>query len=131
MLNSKKAAWKPKYSYFTYDGGKTFTKVENAMEASVLVWMENVKEFGFKKSNGDEHSWYHSLWNNNKVSTDDLEPSYIYVWGEEIARHKQSGNIQHPNNFEIHKEFSQDFGDRHLEEIEYSICDEWQAKITF
>jgi len=130
LLNSKKAAWKPKESYFTYDGGKTFSKVENAMEASVLVWMEYVKEYGFKKSNGDEHSWYHSLWNTSKVATNDIEPSYIYVWGEEIAKHKQSGNIQHPNNFENHKENSQDFGERPLEELNYSICEEWQNKIN-
>lgn len=129
LLNSKKAAWKPKYSYFTYDGGKTFSKVENAMEASVLVWMHHVKEEGFKKSNGDEHSWYHNLWNSGRVKTDDIEPSYIYVWGEEIAKHKQSGNIQNPNNFENHKQNSQDFGERYLEEICYSICDEWRDKI--
>ncbi len=129
LIECKNYSWKPKYSYFTYDGGVTFSKVENAMEASVLTYMKHVKEYGFKKSNGDEHSWFHSLWNKGKISTEDLIPSYTYVWGEQIARHKQSGNIKHPNNFEMHKEASTDFGEIPLEELQYSVCDEWTLKI--
>jgi hypothetical protein len=129
LLNSKKVAWKSKQSYFTYDGGNTFDKMNNAFEASVLVWMENVKEYGFKKSNGDEHYWYKQLVENDKLEDVEIVPSYIYVWGEEIAKHKQSGDIENINNFENHKENSQDFGERPLEELEYSVCKEWQNKL--
>ena len=129
LLNSKKVAWKSKQSYFTYDGGNTFDKMNNAFEASVLVWMEYVKEYGFKKSNGDEHSWYKQLVENDKLEDVEILPSYIYVWGEEIAKHKQSGDIENINNFENHKENSQDFGERPLEELEHSVCKEWKNKL--
>jgi len=129
LISSKNYGWKPKESYFTPNGGEIFKQVENAFEASVLVWMQYVKEIGFKKSNGDEHSWYHVLWNNGKISTNDVEPSYIYVWGEEIAKHKQSGNINDLNNFENHKNNSIDFGDRPLENLQNSICETWCHKI--
>ena len=129
LMNSKSFGWKPKYSYFTYDGGKTFGKLDNAFEASVLVYMKHVKEIGFKKSNGDEHTWFFKLFEEGNISTDDLEPSYIYVWGEEIAKHKQSGDIKNVDNFINHKQQSQDFGNRTMEELEYSVTEEWTLKI--
>lgn len=134
LNNPDKSAWKPKYSYWTPNGGITFEKAENAMEASVLTWFKDIQGTDFIKSNGGEHGWYYNLWRQGLIQVDDVEPSYTYVWGESIAPHKQSGDINNPNCFEKHKQYSTDFGNRKLIELDYSVCEQWsnliQQKLT-
>lgn len=130
LLKSGKPAWKPFKSYFTNDGGETFDSMNNAFEASVLTWMSYVKEYKFNKVNGTEHKWFFELSDKDLVAMDDITPSYLYVWGDNLAPHKQSGDMTNPNNFENHKNASIDFGNRALEELPESITDIWTDKIS-
>ena len=112
LYKTNKLAWKPKKSYFTYDGGKTYNLSINNMEASILVKKEVFNYVNFKDGTGDEHiSWLKYLRDHNELSeNDNITPfeSYAYVWGD--GQHKQSGNINNPNNFNEHKKCSTDFG---------------------
>ena len=51
----------------------------------------------------------------NEHNTDYL-PSYCFNWGDpsEVAGHKQSGDINNPDNFENHKIASGDYAKRPL-----------------
>jgi glycosyltransferase involved in cell wall biosynthesis len=108
-------AWKPKKSFFSMDGGQTFKHAQNSMEASILVDMDFVREFGFSTTqSGGEHvqgGWLDKAKQQNQLTVEDVTPreSYGYVWGDGLS--KTSGNIDDPNNFENHKAASQDFGD--------------------
>lgn len=118
ILKTGKKAYKPAQSYWSEDGGNTFTLARNAMEASVIVNTESVRIYGFADSNGGEHvTWMRSLIDEKQLNEEnEVTPfeSYAYVWGDEIASHKQSGFINDPNNFENHKKASTDFGVRPL-----------------
>lgn len=118
ILSNGKRAYMPKFSYYTGDGGNTFELAKNSMEASCIVHIDEIKKYGFHNSDGDEHlTWRTGLVQEGKldenVSVTPFE-SYLYIWGEEIAPHKQSGSIGHPNVFEDHKKYSTDFGVRPL-----------------
>lgn len=121
LLASGKKAFKPKKSYFSRNGGKTFEYCENNMEASILVFMDVVKSIGMRKETGSEHlGWLEKLRDDKQIVEDqDVTPfeSYCFNWGDSFAPHKQSGNIGDPNNFENHKKHSIDFGDRPLRRI--------------
>jgi len=121
LLSTNKKAWKPKYSWWSTNGGKTFEKMGNNMEASVLVYIDQVF---FLKKTGDEHlGWFKKLMDENQLDESiDVAPfeSYCYVWGDELAMHKQSGDITNPNNFENHKTQSTDFGNAPLKYIDVS-----------
>ncbi len=109
-----KPAWKPKRSYFSVDGGETFKYAENSMEASILVDIEYIKEYGFNYESGTEHlKWLIPMRDNGDLVIEDINPfeSYAYVWGSDLAPHKTSGNVDHPDNFENHKAGSTDFGE--------------------
>ena len=88
------------------------------MEASVIAETESIQIYGFKDSNGGEHvTWMRGLIDENQLDENyEVTPfeSYAYIWGDEIASHKQSGWIDDPNNFENHKKASTDFGVRPL-----------------
>jgi glycosyltransferase involved in cell wall biosynthesis len=113
-----KKAWKPRASLYTSDAGLTFSKMENNMEASIIVDIACV-EFGLDKT-GDEHiRWLDKLRDEKQIEEMEyVKPSYCYFWGDGL--HKQSGNIKSPNNFEEHKAAEQDFGDRKLRMIDVS-----------
>ena len=115
----KLLAWKPKKSYFTYDGGKTFELTSNNMEASILVKKEVFNIVNFNNGTGNEHNnWLTYLRDNNQIfENENVTPneSYVYVWGD--GQHKQSGDIKNPNNFENHKKLSVDFGNEPLKKI--------------
>lgn len=106
-------AWKPQKSFFS-----TPDKVElsqNTMEASVIVKMNRIREIGFRSDlTGYEGlSWYTQLRDEkqlNEYNTNYL-PSYAFNWSDprEVAGHKQSGDINNPDNFENHKKASNDF----------------------
>mgnify|MGYP003649244899 CR=1 FL=1 len=107
-------AWKPRLSLFSMDGGKTYKLAGNAMEASIIVNLDFIREHGFStKQSGAEHvqgGWLDVAKSQNQLTIEDVTPleSYGYVWGDGLS--KTSGNIDHPNNFENHKLASQDFG---------------------
>ena len=84
------------------------------MEASILVDIEKIKEYGFNYESGTEHlKWLIPMRDDGDLVIEDINPfeSYAYMWGSELAPHKTSGNVDHPNNFENHKAGSTDFGE--------------------
>lgn len=106
-------AWKPQKSFFS-----TPQKVElcqNTLEASVIVKMNRIREIGFRSDlTGYEGlSWYTQLRDEKQLNEYNVNylPSYCFNWSDpgEIAGHKQSGDIDNPNNFENHKNASLDF----------------------
>lgn len=110
---SGKDAWKPEMSFFA-----TQNKIElamNTLEASVIVKMERIREIGFRTDlTGYEGlGWYTKLRDENQLNEHnrDYVPSYCFNWSDssEVAGHKQSGDINNPNNFENHKMASIDF----------------------
>ena len=114
LLN--KEAWMPKFSYFSQNGGRTYVKAQNAMEASVLVNVKKVLQYGFSHESGAEHlPWRNGIVQDGTLIVEDVEPSYAYVWGDALAPHKTSGNINNPSNFRNHMDKSVNFGDCPLE----------------
>jgi hypothetical protein len=116
-------AWKPEYSFFAAPG-----KVElvmNTMEAAVIVKMERIREIGFRSDlTGYEGlSWYTQLRDEGQLDEHNKNylPSYCFNWSDpsEVAGHKQSGDINNPDNFENHKKSSGDYAKGPLETISY------------
>jgi hypothetical protein len=106
-------AWKPEYSFFAAPG-----KVElvmNTMEAAVIVKMDRIREIGFRSDlTGYEGlSWYTQLRDEKHLDEHNKNylPSYCFNWSDpsDVAGHKQSGDINNPDNFENHKEQSGDY----------------------
>jgi len=106
-------AWKPEKSLFA-----TPTKIEfaqNTMEASVIVKMNRIREIGFREDlTGYEGlSWYTQLRDEKQLDEHYKKyiPSYCFNWSDpqEVAGHKQSGDINNPENFENHKVATKDF----------------------
>ena len=113
-------AWKPDVSYWSQDGGKSFLGLMgNSMEASFVVGMKHMKQYGFSTGrSGAEHvdgGWL----DKTDALIENVSPfeSYGYIWGDKRAGHKTSGHIGDGNNFENHKNASDDFGNEPL-----SIC---------
>jgi hypothetical protein len=110
-----KDAWKPQKSFFATRNKLEMT--QNTMEASVIVKMDRIREIGFRsdKTGFEGLSWYTKLRDEGNLNeyNDYFVPSYCFNWGDpaEIAGHKQSGDIDNPNNFENHKEASKDVAD--------------------
>lgn len=128
-----KKAWKPRRSFFkTQD---RLVQVQNTLEASVIVSMESVREFGFILKSGYEHlEWYTRLRDLGELNEldDEYVPGYCFNWSDsaEIAGHKQSGDINNPENFENHKRASTDFAFRGL--IDYlPINDVYRPYISY
>ena len=111
FLEHKVIAWKPQFSLFSNDGGKTFKLAGNAMEASILADLDFVKTHRFStKQSGGEHvqgGWLDKVKGNEYV-IENVRPSCAYVWGDGL--HKTSGSIDNPNNFDNHQDASLDFG---------------------
>lgn len=112
LIASGKRAWKPKESLYTPDGGQTFSLCSNTLEASVFVWMDDIRRLGFRPESGPENlNWYNGLRDAGQMEErGDAPPSYCYEWGSPIAPHKQSGDMANPANFDNHKNASLDFG---------------------
>ena len=118
IFDNQKDAWKPEMSFFA-----TQHKVEmckNTLEASVIVKMERIREIGFRSDlTGYEGlSWYTKLRDEGNLDENNKNfiPSYCFNWSDpaEVAGHKQSGDINNPDNFDNHKEASQDYASRPL-----------------
>jgi glycosyltransferase involved in cell wall biosynthesis len=113
----KTKAFKPERSFFARKTGVELAK--NTMEASVIV---SLKEVNFAMKTGSEHLlWYTRLRDMGqlKENSTDSVPGYSFNWSDppQVAGHKQSGQIDNPNNFENHKLQSTDFAKRPLELI--------------
>lgn len=108
-----KDAWKPEKSFFAAPG--KIELAQNTMEASVIVKMNRIREIGFRSDlTGYEGlSWYTVLRDEGQLDEHykDYVPSYCFNWSDpsDIAGHKQSGDIDNPNNFDNHKKASGDY----------------------
>jgi hypothetical protein len=97
--------------------------VMNTLEASVIVKINRIKEIGFRSDiTGYEGlSWYTRLRDERQLDEHNPNyiPSYCFNWSDtaEVAGHKQSGDINNPNNFENHKLASVDYAKRPLERL--------------
>lgn len=117
-------AWKPHRSFFATQHKLELT--QNTLEASIIVKMHRIRQIGFRSDiTGYEGlSWYTKLRDERQLDENytDHVCSYCFNWSDphEIAGHKQSGNINAPNNFESHKEHSLDYAKRPLEKT-YSL----------
>ncbi len=111
-------AWKPEQSFFAGHDGVHM--VMNTLEASVIVKMERIKEIGFRSDlTGYEGlSWYTKLRDEKQLNEHNKNyvPSYCFNWSDphEVAGHKQSGDINNPDNFKNHKLASRDYAERPL-----------------
>ena len=106
-------SFKPEQSFF-YNGGWLRT-VMNTMEASIVADITKVREYGYLLETGKEGlGWYTKMRDNRELNEHDpiYIPSYCFNWndGDKLAApHKQSGDINNPNNFENHKYASRDY----------------------
>lgn len=105
-------SFKPEMSFF-YSG--YLRLVRNTLEASVIADIKKVTEYGYLLETGKEGlAWYTKMRDNKELDEHDKYylPSYCFNWGdgnEMKAPHKQSGDINNPNNFENHKAASNDY----------------------
>ena len=119
-------AWKPEQSFFAQP--HRIVLVMNTLEASVIVKMSRIRQIGFRtdKTGYEGLSWYTKLRDERQLDehNHNYVPSYCFNWSDpdEIAGHKQSGNIDSPANFEDHKRASVDYARRPLSKLEYSSC---------
>ena len=98
----------------------------NTLEASVVARMDKVRHYGYLLETGKEGlGWYTKMRDARELNEHDTEylPSYCFNWndGDDMdAPHKQSGDIDNPNNFENHKQQSNDnAGGKQLKVYEY------------
>lgn len=114
-----KDAWKPERSFFATQHKLELTR--NTLEASVIVKMSRIREIGFRTdATGYEGlSWYTKLRDERQLDEHFTHfiPSYCFNWSDpsDMAGHKQSGDINNPNNFENHKSRSNDTSEKPLE----------------
>jgi hypothetical protein len=117
LLNGKDA-WKPNRSFFATK--HKLELVQNTLEASIIVKMNRIRELGFRmdKTGYEGLGWYTKLRDERQLDEHYTYhvPSYCFNWSDphEIAGHKQSGDINNPNNFENHKQSSLDYARRPL-----------------
>lgn len=112
MSETGMPSFKPKMSFFY--SGNNLRLVKNTLEASVVASMDLVRKYGYLLETGKEGlAWYTKMRDNKELDENDgfCIPSYCFNWndGQEMsAPHKQSGDIDNPNNFNNHKEASKD-----------------------
>ena len=105
-------SFKPEMSFFY--SGNNLRLVRNTLEASIVADIHKVREYGYLLETGKEGlGWYTKMRDNRELDEHDqyYVPSYCFNWqdGQEMnAPHKQSGDIDNPNNFENHKAASKD-----------------------
>lgn len=104
--------FKPEQSFFY--SGNNLRIVMNTLEASVVGDINKVREYGYLLETGKEGlGWYTKARDNKELDEHEkfYIPSYCFNWndGDQMkAPHKQSGDIDNPNNFENHKASSLD-----------------------
>jgi hypothetical protein len=106
-------SFKPEQSFFY--SGDWLRVVMNTMEASIIADINKVREYGYLLETGKEGlGWYTKMRDNKELNEHDpiFIPSYCFNWndGDKLgASHKQSGDIDNPNNFNNHKQASVDY----------------------
>jgi len=114
-------SFKPAYSFFY--SGNNLRLVRNTMEASIVADIKKVREYGYLLETGKEGlGWYTKMRDNGELfeNDDDCIPSYCFNWNDGDAMdapHKQSGDIDNPDNFENHKKASNDIAPKKLLEV--------------
>jgi hypothetical protein len=112
ILETKIPSFKPEKSFFYSQNNLRL--VMNTLEASVVADINKIREYGYLLETGKEGlGWYTKMRDNKEMSEHDTYyiPSYCFNWndGAEMkAGHKQSGDINNPNNFSNHKDASKD-----------------------
>jgi hypothetical protein len=87
--------------------------------------MNRIREIGFRSDmTGYEGlRWYTVLRDEKQLDeyNENYVPSYCFNWSDpsEVAGHKQSGDINNPNNFDNHKDCSTDFASLPLTPLNY------------
>lgn len=115
MAETGLPSFKPEKSFFYC--GDNLRLVMNTLEASVVASIDLVRKYGYLLETGKEGlGWYTKMRDNKELDEHDTNyiPSYCFNWndGQEMnAPHKQSGDIDNPNNFNNHKEASKDIVD--------------------
>lgn len=105
-------SFKPEKSFFY--SGDYLRLVKNTLEASVVASYNKVMEYGYLLETGKEGlGWYTKLRDNRELDENESYylPSYCFNWNDGAAMnapHKQSGDIDNPENFNNHKKHSQD-----------------------
>lgn len=118
IRETDKPFFKPMYSF--WNGGNDGVKlVRNTMEASVMGDINKVREYGYDLHTGKEGlSWYTKARDNGELNEEDdyCIPQYCFDWNSNPTAayyvHRQSGNIDSPENFNDHKSASLDRVDR-------------------
>jgi len=112
MQKSLLPTFKPAKSFFY--SGDSLRLVQNTLEASVISDINKIREHGFLLETGSEGlGWYTKLRDSRELDENCKEylPHYCFNWNDGFemnATHKQSGDIDNPNNFSNHKECSKD-----------------------
>jgi glycosyltransferase involved in cell wall biosynthesis len=112
MEETSMPSFKPEQSFF--NSGNNLRLVMNTLEASVVADINLVREYNYLLETGKEGlGWYTKMRDNKQLDEHDKRyvPSYCFNWndGQEMnAPHKQSGDLDNPNNFVNHKEASID-----------------------
>jgi glycosyltransferase involved in cell wall biosynthesis len=105
-------SFKPEMSFFY--SGNYLRLVRNTLEASVVASHEKIREYGYLLETGKEGlGWYTKMRDNRELNEQDKYylPSYCFNWNDGAdmnAPHKQSGDINNPDNFNNHKKASID-----------------------
>jgi len=105
-----KKAFKPKYSYFKYNGN--IGLASNVMEPSIFVDFQHIVENGFLENSVKYHDgWLLPLVEKNEILVENTRSSFIYDWSGEIPVYKMSGRGEDTQqNFVMHKNSSVDTG---------------------
>lgn len=109
MAETGLPSFKPAYSFFYSNNYLRLCK--NTLEASVVASMEKVREYGFLLETGKEGlGWYTKMRDNKELDENDeyYVPSYCFDWNSGLDVHRQSGDIDNPQNFSNHKTRSND-----------------------
>lgn len=118
ILNTNSLAWKPEHSFIKQYNSDPILYF-NYLEASFIVSMNAINEYGFKEgATGPEHlGWFEAIENIGKMVVDKSAiPGYCFYWSDtiDIGGHKQSNynEFLRPDNFQRHKDFTTDYAKR-------------------
>lgn len=123
IIIDDKKAWKPSHSFFM-NHLKKIELTQNTFEASCIV---DINEVTFNLETGSEavgkNAWYTRLRDMRELDENSISiPDYGFEWYDHfnLNPHRQSGDINNPNNFENHKFYSTDYHIRPIKRIDVS-----------
>jgi glycosyltransferase involved in cell wall biosynthesis len=107
-------AWKP-YQSFIWTNSSRPSLEYNYLEATAMIYIEEVT---FDETTGPENlSWFNRLRDQGQLSEDPHSiPAYCFYWKDppDVGGQKQSGYINHADNFSMHMEMTKDYATRPL-----------------